>query len=55
MLIRNGNYMQITEAIEKNENIIKNAHDIKLTRHQGVLKILKKIKKQQHGKASRLM
>ena len=33
MLIRNGNYMQIIEAIEKNENIIRDAHDTKLTGH----------------------
>ena len=45
MLTRNGNYMQIIEATEKNENIIKNAHDIKLTGHQKNFKTLKKIQK----------
>ena len=45
MLIRNGNYIQIIEITEKNENIIKNAHDTKLTGHQKVFKTLKKIQK----------
>ena len=43
MLIKNGNYMQIIEVTEKNENIIKNAHDTKLIGHQKILKTLKKI------------
>ena len=34
MLVKNGNYMQITEATEKNNDIIENAHDTKLTGHQ---------------------
>ena len=43
MLVRNGNYMQITEAIGKNNDIIKNVHDSKLTGHQRIFKTLKKI------------
>ena len=43
MLIRNGDYMQITETIEKNNDIIKNVHDTKLTGHQRIFKTLKKI------------
>ena len=43
MLIKNGNYMQVTEITEKNENIIKNAHDTKLIGHQKNFKKLKKI------------
>ena len=35
--------MQIAEATEENENMIKNAHDTKLTEHQGILKTLKKL------------
>ena len=35
--------MQMAEAIEKNENIIKNAHDTKLAGHQKVFKTLKKV------------
>ena len=43
MLIKNGNYMQITEATEENNNIIREAHDTKLSGHQGIFKTLKKI------------
>ena len=50
MLIKNGNYMQITEKTEKNENIIKNVHDTKLIGHQFFFKTLKKIPKKRHGK-----
>ena len=43
MLVKNGNYMQITEAIEKNNDIIRNIHDTKITGHQKIFKTLKKI------------
>ena len=43
MLVKNGDYMQITEATEKNNNIIKNAHDIRLAGHQKKIKTLKRI------------
>ena len=43
MLIRNGNYIQIIETTDKNENIIRNAHDTKLTGYQKVFKTLKKV------------
>ena len=43
ILIRKGDYMQVAEAIEKNQNIIKEAHDTKLTGYQGVFKTFKKI------------
>ena len=43
MLVRNVNYMQIAEAIEKNNDIIKNIHDTRLTGHQKKFKTLKKI------------
>ena len=43
MLVKNGDYMQITEATEKNNDIIKNAHDTKLTGHQKKIKTLTKI------------
>ena len=43
MLVKNGNYMQITEVTEKNNDIIKNVHDTKLTGHQRIFKTLKKI------------
>ena len=49
MLVKNGNYMQITEATEKNNDIIRNAHDTKLS------KTLKRIQKKQPGKTSKLM
>ena len=42
--------MEIIETTEKIENIIKNAHDIKLTGHQKVLKTLKKIQKNEMEK-----
>ena len=43
MLVKNGNYMQITEATEENNDIIRNVHDTKLTGYQRILKTLKKI------------
>ena len=43
MLVKNGNYMQITEATEKNNDIIKKAHDTRLSGHQRIFKTLKKI------------
>ena len=43
MLVRNGNYMQVAETTEKNNDIIRNVHDTRLTGHQKKLKILKKI------------
>ena len=43
MLVKNGNYMQITEATEKNNDIIRNFHDTRLARHQRILKTLKRI------------
>ena len=51
MLVKNGDYMQVIETTEKNQNIIKEIHDTKLTGHQGVFKTFKKIKKKRHGKA----
>ena len=42
MLVKNGNYMQITETTEKND-IIRNVHDSKLTGHQKIFKTLKRI------------
>ena len=38
MLVKNGNYMQITEATKKNNDIIKNVHDTRITGHQFFLK-----------------
>ena len=35
----------MAEAIEKNENFIKNAHDLRVAKHQKMLKTLKKIQK----------
>ena len=46
--------MQITETTEKNNDIIRNAHDTKLAGHQRILKKLKRIQKEQHGKTSKL-
>ena len=43
MLVKNGCYMQITEATEKNNDIIRNVHDTRLTGYQKKLKTLKKI------------
>ena len=43
MLIKNSNYMQITETTGENENIIKNAHDTRLVGQPKALKTLKKI------------
>ena len=43
MLVKNGNYMQVTEATEKNNDIIRNVHDTKLAEHQKNLKTLKRI------------
>ena len=43
MLVKNGNYMQITEATEKNNDFIRKVHDTKTTGHQKILKTLKKI------------
>ena len=43
MLVKNGNYMQIAETTEENNDIIKNAHDTKLTGHQGIFKTMKRI------------
>ena len=43
MLVRNGNYMQITEATEENNDIIKNIHDTRITGHQKIFKVLKRI------------
>ena len=45
MLVKNGDYMQITETTEKNNDIISDVHDTKLTGHQGIFKTLKKIQK----------
>ena len=42
MLIKNGNYKKLIKITEKNENIIRDAHDIKLIGYQKVLKTLKK-------------
>ena len=44
MLVRNGNYMQINETTEENNDIIKNVHDAKLAGHQRIFKTLKRIK-----------
>ena len=43
MLVKNGNYMQITEVTEKNNDIIRNAHDNKINRASKKIKTLKKI------------
>ena len=43
MLVKNGNYMQVTEATEKNNDIIKKVHDTKLAGHQRIFKTLKRI------------
>ena len=43
MLVKNGNYMQIAETTEKNNDIIKKVHDTRLAGHQKIFKTLKKI------------
>ena len=43
MLVKNGNYMQIIKTTEENNDIIKKAHDIKLTGYQKIFKTLKRI------------
>ena len=43
MLVKNGNYMQVTEATKKNNDIIRNVHDTRITGHQKIFKTLKKI------------
>ena len=43
MLVKNSNYMQITETTEKNNENIKNVHDTRITGHQFFFKTLKKI------------
>ena len=55
MLVKKGDYMQITEATEKNNDIIRNANDTKLTGHQRIFKTLKRIQKNQPGKTSKLI
>ena len=55
MLVKNGDYMQVAEATEENNDIIKIAYDIKLAGHQGIFKTLKRIQKKQPGKVSKLM
>ena len=53
LLVKNGNYMQITEATEKNNDIIRDVHDSKLTGHQGIFKILKKIQEKTTWKSNK--
>ena len=43
MLVKNGNYMQMAEATEENNDIIRDAHDTKMSGHQKVFKTLKRI------------
>ena len=43
MLVKNGNYMQVTEATEENNDIMRDVHDTRLTGHQRILKTLKRI------------
>ena len=43
MLVKNGNYMQIIETTERNNDIIKNVHDTKIAGHQKIFKTLKRI------------
>ena len=43
MLVKNGDYMQITETTEENNDIIRKIHDTKSTGHQFFLKTLKRI------------
>ena len=42
-LVKNGDYMQVAEATEKNNDIIRDAHDTRLAGHQGIFKTLKRI------------
>ena len=52
MLVRKSDYMQVAEASEENQNIIREAHDTKLAGYQGVFKTFKKIQKKiRHRKA----
>ena len=43
LLVKKSNYMQITEATEKNNDIIRDVNDTKLSGHQRIFKTLKKI------------
>ena len=43
MLVKNGNCIQIVETTEKNNDIIKNVYDTKITGHQFFFKTLKRI------------
>ena len=43
MLVKNGNYMQITETTEKNNDIIKKVHDTRLAGYQKTFKTLNRI------------
>ena len=45
MLVRKGDYMQVTEATEENQNVIREAHDTRFAGHQRVFKTLKKVQK----------
>ena len=43
MLVKNGNYMQVAETTEENNDIIRKAHDTRLAGHQKNFKTLKRI------------
>ena len=43
MLVKNGNYMQVIEITEENNDIIRNVHDTRLAEHQRIFKTLKRI------------
>ena len=45
MLVKNGDYMQIAEATEKNNDIIRDVHDTRLAGYQRIFKTLKRIQK----------